>query len=99
MGNFVKKICAALLFYTGAERYLLLPTQGTSSFNYFILYMQDSKSNDRPRILHTLTDLERMRTNVLAGNEPWTANYNAMTADPRSSANLCHGRAIHVLHP
>jgi hypothetical protein len=66
--------------------YLLLPTQGTSSFNYFIFYMQDSKSNDRPRVLHTLTDLERMRTNVFAGNEPWTANYNAMAADPRSAA-------------
>ena len=48
--------------------------------------MKDSKSNDRPRILHTITDLDRMRTHVPAGNEPWTANYNAMAADPRSSA-------------
>jgi hypothetical protein len=27
-----------------------------------------------------------MRTNVLAGNQPWTASYNNMSADPRSSA-------------
>jgi len=40
-----------------------------------------------PGVMHTLADLERMRTNVLAGNQPWLDGYNAFSADSRSSSN------------
>lgn len=39
-----------------------------------------------PGIVHTLGDLERMRTNVLAGNHPWFMGYTNMRADFHSSA-------------
>lgn len=39
-----------------------------------------------PGIVHTIVDLERMRTNVLATNNPWFMGYTNLLADPHSSA-------------
>ena len=35
-----------------------------------------------PGGLHTLADLERMRTNVLAGNHPWIDGWQQLLRDP-----------------
>lgn len=40
-----------------------------------------------PGGLHTLTDLERMKTNVLAGNSPWIEGWNALIADSQAQSN------------
>jgi len=37
-----------------------------------------------PGGLHTLADLERMKTNVLAGNRPWIDDWNKLIADPQA---------------
>ena len=37
-----------------------------------------------PGGLHTLADLERMKTNVLAGNHPWIDDWNKLIADPQA---------------
>ena len=39
-----------------------------------------------PGVMHTIADLERMRTNVLAANYPWFMGYTNMLADPHSSS-------------
>ncbi len=39
-----------------------------------------------PGVMHSLADLERMRTNVLAGNQPWYLGYNNLLADFHSSS-------------
>jgi fibronectin type 3 domain-containing protein len=39
-----------------------------------------------PGIVHTIVDLERMRTNVLATNNPWLMGYTNMLADSHSSS-------------
>lgn len=39
-----------------------------------------------PGIVHTIADLERMRTNVLATNNPWFMGYTNMLAEAHSSA-------------
>src|ERR1017187_5135213 len=39
-----------------------------------------------PGIVHTIVDLERMRTNVLATNNPWFMGYTNMLADSHSSS-------------
>ena len=39
-----------------------------------------------PGIVHTFADLERMRTNVLATNNPWFMGYTNMLADSHSSS-------------
>jgi hypothetical protein len=39
-----------------------------------------------PGVMHTFTDLERMRTNVLATNQPWFMGYTNMLADSHSSS-------------
>jgi hypothetical protein len=43
-----------------------------------------------PGGLHTREDLERMRTNVLAGNSPWIESWNQLLADPQAQANWKH---------
>lgn len=40
-----------------------------------------------PGGLHTLTDLERMRTNVVAGNHPWIDDWQQLLRDPQSQSN------------
>jgi hypothetical protein len=40
-----------------------------------------------PGGLHTRADLERMRTNVLAGNSPWIEGWNKLIADPQAQSN------------
>jgi hypothetical protein len=40
-----------------------------------------------PGGLHTLADLERMRTNVLAGNHPWIDDWQQLLRDPQSQSN------------
>src|ERR1017187_6178059 len=40
-----------------------------------------------PGGLHTLTDLERMKTNVLAGNHPWIDDWNKLLADRQAQSN------------
>jgi hypothetical protein len=40
-----------------------------------------------PGGLHTLADLERMRTNVLAGNHPWIDDWQQLLRDPQSESN------------
>jgi fibronectin type 3 domain-containing protein len=40
-----------------------------------------------PGGLHTLADLERMRTNVLAGNHPWIDDWNALITDAQAQSN------------
>lgn len=40
-----------------------------------------------PGGLHTLADLERMRTNVLAGNHPWIDGWQQMLRDPQSQSD------------
>ena len=40
-----------------------------------------------PGVVHSLIDLERMRTNVLAGNYPWYIGYTNMIADSHSSSS------------
>ena len=39
-----------------------------------------------PGVVHSLADLERMRTNVLAGNYPWYMGYTNLLADSHSSS-------------
>jgi fibronectin type 3 domain-containing protein len=39
-----------------------------------------------PGVMHSFADLERMRTNVLAGNQPWYMGYTNMLADSHSSS-------------
>ncbi len=43
-----------------------------------------------PGGLHTLADLERMKTNVLAGNSPWIEGWNALIADSQAQSNYAH---------
>lgn len=38
-----------------------------------------------PGVIHTIVDLERMRTNVLAANNPWFMGYTNLLADSHSS--------------
>jgi hypothetical protein len=40
-----------------------------------------------PGGLHTLADLERMKTNVLAGNHPWIDDWNRLLADRQAQNN------------
>lgn len=40
-----------------------------------------------PGGLHTLADLERMKTNVLAHNHPWIDGWNTLLKDPRVRGN------------
>ena len=40
-----------------------------------------------PGGLHTLADLERMRTNVVAGNHPWIDDWQQLLCDPQSQSN------------
>jgi hypothetical protein len=40
-----------------------------------------------PGGLHTLADLERMKTNVLAGNSPWINGWNALIQDRKAQTN------------
>ena len=40
-----------------------------------------------PGGLHTLADLERMRTNVLAGNHPWIDDWQRLERDPLAQTN------------
>ena len=40
-----------------------------------------------PGGLHTMADLDRMKTNVLAGNHPWIDGWNALIADPQAQSN------------
>lgn len=40
-----------------------------------------------PGGLHTLADLERMKTNVLAGNHPWIDDWNRLLTDPEAQSN------------
>lgn len=41
-----------------------------------------------PGGLHTLADLERMKTNVLAGNHPWIDAWNVLIKDPWAQSNV-----------
>lgn len=45
-----------------------------------------------PGALHTLADLNRMQTNVLAGNHPWIDDWNVLTTDSQAQSNY----ATHV---
>lgn len=40
-----------------------------------------------PGGLHTLADLERMKTNVLAGNSPWIDDWRMLERDPQAQSN------------
>jgi hypothetical protein len=40
-----------------------------------------------PGGLHTLADLDRMKTNVLAGNHPWIDDWNRLLTDPEAQSN------------
>src|ERR1700733_10368184 len=40
-----------------------------------------------PGGLHTLADLNRMKTNVLAGNHPWVDDWNVLITDSQASSN------------
>ena len=40
-----------------------------------------------PGGLHTSADLERMKTNVLAGNSPWIEGWNALVQDRKAQEN------------
>jgi fibronectin type 3 domain-containing protein len=40
-----------------------------------------------PGVMHTIADLERMRTNVLATNQPWYMGYTKMLSDSHSSTS------------
>jgi hypothetical protein len=40
-----------------------------------------------PGGLHTQADLERMRTNVLAGNSPWIDDWRMLERDPQAQSN------------
>jgi hypothetical protein len=43
-----------------------------------------------PGGLHTRADLERMRTNVLAGNSPWIEGWRQLLRDPQAQSNWKH---------
>jgi hypothetical protein len=43
-----------------------------------------------PGGLHTRADLERMRTNVLAGNSPWFEGWQQLQRDPQAQVNWKH---------
>jgi len=40
-----------------------------------------------PGGLHTLADLDRMKTNVAAGNHPWLDDWNKLITDGQASTN------------
>ena len=40
-----------------------------------------------PGGLHTLADLDRMKTNVLAGNHPWVDDWQRLLRDPQAQTN------------
>jgi regulation of enolase protein 1 (concanavalin A-like superfamily) len=40
-----------------------------------------------PGCLHTMADLNRMKTNVLAGNHPWIDDWNRLLTDPQAKSN------------
>jgi fibronectin type 3 domain-containing protein len=40
-----------------------------------------------PGALHTLADLDRMKTNVLAGNHPWIDDWNLLITDSQAQTN------------
>jgi hypothetical protein len=40
-----------------------------------------------PGGLHTQADLERMRTNVLAGNHPWVDDWQQLLRDPQAQSD------------
>lgn len=54
-----------------------------------------------PGVLHSRADLDRMRSKVAAGAEPWLSGYNVFKADPFSSSSyvMAGGRATVTRDP
>jgi fibronectin type 3 domain-containing protein len=51
-----------------------------------------------PGVMHTVADLERMRTNVLAANNPWYMGYTNMLADSHSSSSYAMEGPLTTIH-
>ncbi len=54
---------------------------------WLILSVPSARAFEHPGGLHTLADLERMRTNVLAGNHPWIDDWQKLLKNPQAQAN------------
>jgi hypothetical protein len=59
----------------------------TAAFLFGIIGALPAHAFVHPGGLHTLADLERMRTNVLAGNHPWIDDWQQLLRDPESQSN------------
>ncbi len=53
----------------------------------FVVPMATAQPFVHPGGLHTLADLERMRTNVLAGNSPWIDDWRVLLTNPQAQSN------------
>ena len=51
-----------------------------------------------PGVVHTIADMERMRTNVLATNNPWFMGYTNMLADSHSSSAYAMAGPLTTIH-
>jgi fibronectin type 3 domain-containing protein len=60
-------------------------TNGLTGNSFEVRATPFSANFIHPGIVHTIADLERMRTNVLAGNYPWYMGYTNLLADSHSS--------------
>jgi len=61
-------------------------TNGLTGNSFEVRAMPFTANFIHPGIVHSISDLERMRTNVLATNNPWFMGYTNMLADSHSSS-------------
>jgi hypothetical protein len=61
-------------------------TNGLTGNSFEVRAMPYGGNFVHPGVMHTFADLERMRTNVLATNQPWYMGYTNLLADSHSSS-------------
>jgi hypothetical protein len=61
-------------------------TNGVTGNSFEVRATPFSGNFVHPGVVHTIADLERMRTNILATNNPWFMGFTNLLADPHSSS-------------